>query len=235
VTSAQAISNSRIRISFSEPVEISGSPFMALRYVDANNDVQVDPFGGGTPLQWDGTWAYEDASHTSIIWTINPGHNMSLATILGFSGSWAGVIDLTQYASTLSCKFVIEENSSVAPGVKDSKVINVTSAGGDVLAATNLTSAGTDGSYTSVAAYDPTLRFRALRLSAVRRFWFPSPSLSPFPARPLWRLDTWTRTTLCSLIPTPAELRCSGTAPGPIRTQATRASSGPSTPAITCL
>ena len=63
VESVEPYSAYQLRITFTEPVDISGSPFMALRLVDANNNLQWtgEPEAEGSePLQWSGSWAYEE-------------------------------------------------------------------------------------------------------------------------------------------------------------------------------
>ena len=64
----RAISPDKLRVQFSEPVDIVGDPFMALRFVDDNNQLQwTGEPEKSDPMQFYGTWAYESDKKDAII------------------------------------------------------------------------------------------------------------------------------------------------------------------------
>ncbi len=167
---AAAISETKVRITFSEPVAISGNPFIALRVVDENDDLQWS--GGardsGTPLQWSGTWAFEDAEHKSIVWTID-GDAWRLSEILNFSDRISmGGKPLSDFAGC-AAKLVFEETSGQA---RDDYVGDVVGSSGGVLAATNkAVPEWGDAAYVAVTPFDTSFRVvsaQAINSSQVR-------------------------------------------------------------------
>jgi len=71
--SARIINEMQIRISFSEPVAITDTPYISMRYIDEETKrvyYTGDEYNRA-PVQFGGNWKWENDSHTSIIWTIN--------------------------------------------------------------------------------------------------------------------------------------------------------------------
>ena len=148
IKSVSAISSARLRVTFTEPVEFSGSPFMALRIVDANNNLQ---WSGETPLQVSGSWEYADENHDSIIWQAHANQVSSTSDFINRTGDYAA---FSQYLTM----FCIEEipttdAGNLEPGAIDN-IIGETS--GERLYA-NKPSLGRDGVYVSVASFEPSL------------------------------------------------------------------------------
>ena len=94
IESAEILNDSQIRVTFSDAVDISGSPFLSLRLVDGRNYLLWDgEEGSGTPMQWSGYWNYADESRRSIIWTLYYNDTLkteSLSDILHFTGAMSG-------------------------------------------------------------------------------------------------------------------------------------------------
>ena len=167
---AAAISEGKIRISFSEPVSIAGSPFIALRVVNGDDDLQwTEGRMNGTPLQWSGTWSFENDTHKSIIWKID-GNTWRLSDILNFSEKVS--LDgkaLSDFADGNSVKLVIEETSGLP---RDLRVSDVTGSSGGMLTATNgNVSDWSDGAYFAVTPFKNTFKIasaQAINGSQVR-------------------------------------------------------------------
>ena len=70
--SARIINELQIRISFSEPVEITDTPYISMRYIDeeTNRVYYAGDEYNRAPVQFGGNWKWENDSHTSIIWTM---------------------------------------------------------------------------------------------------------------------------------------------------------------------
>ena len=70
---ATIINDLQIRVIFSEPVVMTGSPYIALRYIDEETN-RVYYYGdeyNRTPVQFGGSMKWENDSQTSFIWTIS--------------------------------------------------------------------------------------------------------------------------------------------------------------------
>lgn len=74
--SARIINEMQIRISFSEPVVITDTPYISMRYID--EETKRVYYAGDeynrAPVQFGGNWKWENDSHTSIIWTMISGN-----------------------------------------------------------------------------------------------------------------------------------------------------------------
>lgn len=68
---AEIISDQQIRVRFSEPVEIAGEPFLALRYVENGRLLWDGEPDQSFPLQFTGRWEWADEEHRSILWTMD--------------------------------------------------------------------------------------------------------------------------------------------------------------------
>ena len=159
---AQMLSESRIRLSFGEAVDVKPGTFLSLRYVDENNALQWSgAVNASTPLQWSGDWAYENDAHTSIIWTIHKDHNKLISEVLNFVGSADGVDFST--LEGVKCKFGIEEGGD--PGVtvnRDGHVTNVLGRTGNLLQANNLNTAWSDASYVLVSPVENPCQIKSV-------------------------------------------------------------------------
>ena len=74
VSTSRIVNDTQIMITFSEPVEITGTPFIALRFVkdgklmwDGKPDVSF-------AMQFSGTWEWASTAHNKILWTMNGGN-----------------------------------------------------------------------------------------------------------------------------------------------------------------
>ena len=69
-TTVTAINETQLRIRFSQSVEVEGEVYMGICYVDENYNLLHHLYTSGRgALQWEGSWKWEDESHTSMIWT----------------------------------------------------------------------------------------------------------------------------------------------------------------------
>jgi len=107
---ATAINESQILLEFTQPMKLDvANPFMALRIVTDNNDLQVGEYNGKIiPLQWYGTFELYNPERTILLWTIGPESRPygmgNVYDILNLTG------DLEQYAEKgYMTKFCIEE------------------------------------------------------------------------------------------------------------------------------
>lgn len=91
--SARILNEMQVRVTFSAPVQFVGNPFMALRYVDADNRFQVITRGEAPNQlhgQWSGDWAWENEAHTSLIWTMKGNNTFGVNNISDIiNGKWA--------------------------------------------------------------------------------------------------------------------------------------------------
>ncbi len=129
----EIINDMQIRVSFSEPVVIESSPFMAIRMIDKNGNLMWSGKENlSTPYQWSGSWEWENESHTSLIWTMYSGI-MGGKTIYELA-NWVGV--LQKYKNEGTWMFVIEELDDAKKGFTvgrfNNLVDNVTSKDGTV-------------------------------------------------------------------------------------------------------
>lgn len=117
-SSAQIISDTQIRIRFSRPVDMEYPPFMAIRLIDKDGKLMWHgKENASTPYQWQGTWEWEDDSHTSIIWTMNGGAIFGANNIYDLA-NYAGALERFRGVGTWT--FVMEE---VAHKDEDGSVI----------------------------------------------------------------------------------------------------------------
>lgn len=142
---ATAINDMQLYIQFSDSVEITGSPFMAIRYIAGDNALLwSDGEGTSVPYQFAGSWEWANNSHTAIIWTMN-GSNTCLAN---------SITDVYNYVNGLcvkegcSIKMCIEELPADGFAVHsfDNLIHNIVSADGQRHLSANK-SGGYDGSY----------------------------------------------------------------------------------------
>lgn len=128
---ATAINSRQLLVQFNDVVEITGNPWMSIRYVDGNNNLMwtEGQENYGAPLQFSGSWEWADDSHTAIIWTMNA-QNTYLAN---------SITDILTYKNGLAMfkgatvKFSIEELASDSFKVHsfDNLVHNITADGGE--------------------------------------------------------------------------------------------------------
>lgn len=161
VESVEPYSAYQLRITFTEPVDISGSPFMALRLVDANNNLQWtgEPEAEGSePLQWSGSWAYENSDRTSIIWTLHSGILASMNDAINRTGALA---DFADYKTMFCIEELLAEDYDAEFGVID----NITSRStGEKLFANTPNSGGRyERVYLPVKPFEPTLAISEVR------------------------------------------------------------------------
>lgn len=108
VSKTEVISDTQIRVSFSQPVILikEKQPFMAIRMIDKNGNLMWSGKENlSQPYQWSGTWEWEDETHTSFIWTMTQ-VNLGASTIYDLA-NWKGV--LQKYKDEGTWMFVIEE------------------------------------------------------------------------------------------------------------------------------
>ena len=128
---AKIINDMQIRISFSQKVAITGTPYIAIRLVDEEGKLLYFEDGEWVriPVQFGGTWKWENDSHTSLIWTMNGNSNFGCYNIT----------DVINYNNTLSMykgasiRMVIEEANQanvITVGKQNNLVENVASTDG---------------------------------------------------------------------------------------------------------
>lgn len=73
VSRVRQINDSQLKIEFSEPIYIKGNPFMGIRYTQPNGIGLLwrNVNGTNTPVQFHGSWEYENDTQTSVIWTVS--------------------------------------------------------------------------------------------------------------------------------------------------------------------
>mgnify|MGYP007085923015 FL=1 len=128
--SATAINSRQILVQFNDVVEITGNPFMALRYVSGDNTLMWTDGkeNYGCPLQFSGTWEWADDSHTAVIWTMNAS-NTYLANTITDVVTYKNGLEMFKGAAV---KFCIEELSdeNITVHGMDNLVHNITADGG---------------------------------------------------------------------------------------------------------
>lgn len=107
VTSVKLLNDMQIRVTFSEPVDMVGNVFSSIRFIDKETGGLLywgDEYNRN-PVQFSGSLAFENDSHTSMIWTIK-GNNAFGA---------CNIYDIVNYQNALSrlkgapMQFCIEE------------------------------------------------------------------------------------------------------------------------------
>ena len=128
VTSVTAISDRTAIITFDAPVEITGSPWMAMGLVDEkNNLIFKTPEGkptttqkGNTSMQWGGAWQWYNEEHTQILWTMARKNHTGVLNLTDLF-NYRGLDDFKDY----QIKFRIEEAGADAAG-NDLHITNIT-------------------------------------------------------------------------------------------------------------
>ena len=161
IESVEPVSAYQLRITFTEPVNISGEPFMALRLVDENNNLQWtgEPEAEGSePLQWSGSWKYENSDRTSIIWTLHNGILASMNDAINRTGALA---DFSEFRTMFCIEELLAEDYDAEFGVID----NITSraTGEKLYANTPNTSGFYERVYLPVEPYEPNLSITEVR------------------------------------------------------------------------
>ena len=127
---ATAINSRQILVQFNDVVTITGNPFMALRYVDGDNNLMwtEGKENYGCPLQFGGSWEWADDSHTAIIWTMSSG-NTYMANSITDVLTYKNGLEMFKGATV---KFCIEEltDDNITVHGMDNLVHNVTADGG---------------------------------------------------------------------------------------------------------
>ncbi len=111
VESVTAVNDLEVVVKFSEPVVFTGNPWMAVRMVDAKTGTLYWDGGEwekGTPMQWSGSWQWNNEEHTEIRWTIN-GQNTYEVSNLTDLFNYAKNLEQFKDNKDLSFKFNIEE------------------------------------------------------------------------------------------------------------------------------
>lgn len=153
-SNTKIISDTQIRVTFSEPVTITYYPFMAIRMIDKDGNLMWSgKENNSTPYQWSGSWEWENESHTSLVWTMHSGI-MGGRTIYELA-NWAGV--LQKFKNDATWMFVIEEAPYAAEGYEigmfNGLVDNISSKDGTVHL-TSTYSKGYDGILTRLNIED---------------------------------------------------------------------------------
>lgn len=106
---AEVISDTQIRIAFSQAIDMEYVPFMGIRMVDKEGNLMWNGEPNlSSPYQWTGSWEWEDDSHRAIIWSMT-GNGMLGGNTLYNLANWAGV--LQKYKDEGNWKFCIEEKN----------------------------------------------------------------------------------------------------------------------------
>ncbi len=142
--SATAINASQIVLEFSDKVNISGTPYMAVRMVDENGKLVWDgEKDESTPMQWSGKYEYYKGDKSKILFTMNePTYEVLNITELF---SYKNLEDFKDY----EFKFCIEETQ---PGIIPSNCLveNIANAKGQYLEGNLLNPASLDGVYVDI-------------------------------------------------------------------------------------
>jgi len=147
----EIISDTQIRITFTQPVQIDNSPFMAVRMIDKNGDLMwQNGVGNSTPFQWYGDWKWEDETQTSMIWSMS-GNGLLGGQTLHELANWSG--KLAKYKRQGTWMFVIEELNNASNnfyvGMHNGLVDNVVSMDGTIHCLSTY-STGVDGILTAL-------------------------------------------------------------------------------------
>ena len=153
ITSVTAVGANQLKVVFSGPVEIIGTPYMGLRIVDDNNVLQWTGDADAEdsqPLQWGSeyVWEYTDNSHTSIVVTlggVNPFGEATINDIINRTG------DAAKYAQ-YKTMFCIEEIWTGGVNAQRGRIDNVKTANNVYLYANMPHPVGNDGIYVPVTA-----------------------------------------------------------------------------------
>lgn len=150
VSKTEVISDTQIRVSFSQPVilEKERAPFMAIRMIDKEGNLMWSGKENlSQPYQWSGTWEWEDETHQAFIWTMTQ-TNLGASTIYDLA-NWKGV--LQKYKEEGTWMFVIEEldKGDYKVGRHNGLVDNVTTKDGTIHLLSTY-SKGYDGILTSL-------------------------------------------------------------------------------------
>jgi len=148
------INERQLVLEFSAPVAVNmhrqnHGPFMALRVVDDNQDLQWDgEIGTGIPMHYDGYWDFVDNARDRIIWTFNPNNIFGTRTIdevLNFEG----VLADWSHFRIMFCVEEIPYNGSEGAG--NGTINNVTTLDGAVeLKASRVKPGWWDGVYIDI-------------------------------------------------------------------------------------
>lgn len=109
---ATVISDTQIRIDFSQPVNVDENTYMAVRMLNKKdmNLMWSGKANVSVAYQWPGTWEYANNAKTAIVWTINPSRSIWGAKNLYDLLNWAG--PLVRYKSQGDFYFVMEEKNT---------------------------------------------------------------------------------------------------------------------------
>lgn len=131
--SARIVNEMQIRVSFSAPVTFTGNPFMALRYVDADNRYQIMNFGEAPNLiygQWSGSWAWENESQTSLIWTLNGKNSFGVNNLSDIINDRWSMSALPDGGTLMFCIEELNTADVITVGGKNMLIDNVTTRDG---------------------------------------------------------------------------------------------------------
>ena len=153
ITNVTAVGVNQLKVVFSGPVEIIGTPYMGLRIVDDNNILQWtgDPDAEGSqPLQWGSeyVWEYTDDSHTSIVVALGGVNPFGEATINDIINRTGDAAIYAQYKTM----FCIEEIWTDGVNAQRGRIDNIKTTNNVYLYANMPHPVGNDGIYAPVTA-----------------------------------------------------------------------------------
>lgn len=125
---ATVINDLQIRVTFSQPVEI-GSSYWGVRMMDKDGNLMYNE-ARNVAYQWSGTWEYENASKTSVIWTFNPAYSILGAANLYDLLNYRGVLEQFKDESTLIFGIEEKDTADVKTGRRNYIVETVSSLDG---------------------------------------------------------------------------------------------------------
>ena len=173
VTDVSLVSDTRLLVTFSEPIDMKGNAWMGLRVVDENYNLMYYN-DGQSPLQWYGRsnkqgypfeWANEE--HTKVYWTFRAVNTMNLSDIGQVLRTEGKLGEIMQ--ENWKIVFCIEEKSTdtfkvtTANGLLDS----ITSKEGKPLKPTVIKSGWNDGIYMAVSGEAPTDKLEVLSVKTI--------------------------------------------------------------------